>query len=112
MKNKELGIFVALLLVGLAVMYFMLRPRPAVPAETRRATVVPAARPVTSTSAVAAPAPAVVPITDRKTIDFSTGRPVVSQSAADLAEMARAEREMAEAAKGVTFGPAKPPPKK
>jgi len=42
---------------------------------------------------------------DGQTIDFSSGRPVVKDSAADQAAIEQATREMAEAVKGVTFGP-------
>jgi hypothetical protein len=56
---------------------------------------------------------------DGQTIDFSTGRPVVKDSPADQAALEKATREMAEAAKGVTFdapirqpGPSPVPPKK
>lgn len=48
---------------------------------------------------------------DGQTIDFSSGRAVVKDSPADRAAMDQAAREMAEAAKGVSFGPpAKPAP--
>ena len=48
---------------------------------------------------------------DGQTIDFSSGRPVVKDSPADQAALDRAAKEMAEAVKGVTFGPpAKPVP--
>lgn len=51
---------------------------------------------------------------DSQTIDFSSGRPVVKDTAADRAAIEQAKRDMAEAVKGVTFGPpakpAVPPP--
>jgi hypothetical protein len=56
-------------------------------------------------------APAVVPIQDGKTIDFSGGSPAVSDTAADKAAIDAAVKEMDAAAKDVTF-PANPPPKK
>lgn len=46
---------------------------------------------------------AVVPIQDGKTIDFSSGQPVVKDSPADRAAMEKALKEMDEAAKDVTF---------
>ena len=90
MKNKELWVFVVLLALAAAAMFFMLRPRPA------------------------AQAAAVVPIQDRKTIDFSSGKPVVKDDAEEHAAIAKAEKEMAAAAQGVTFGPKNdaPPPKR
>ncbi len=53
----------------------------------------------------------VVPLQDGKTVDFSGGRPVIRDGAADKAAMDAAVREMDEAGKAVTF-PADPPPKK
>jgi len=60
-----------------------------------------------------------VPIQDGKTIDFSSGKPVVKDSAAEKAVIEKAEQEMTDAAKDVTFAPATkkaeppkaPPPK-
>jgi hypothetical protein len=52
------------------------------------------------------PAPPVnIAIEDGKTIDFSSGQPVVTDSAEDRAALERAKREMEEAAKDVTFSP-------
>jgi hypothetical protein len=45
----------------------------------------------------------VTPIVDGAAIDFSTGKPVVSTSAADKASMDAAVKQIDEAAKGVTF---------
>ncbi len=42
---------------------------------------------------------------DGKTIDFSSGQPVVKDSTADRAALEQAAQEMAAAVKGVTFGP-------
>ena len=68
------------------------------------------------------PAPAPAPVAlgganERKTIDFSSGQPVVRNSAADQAAIEAALKDMAEATKSVTFDrpkqPAEPaPPKK
>jgi hypothetical protein len=49
--------------------------------------------------------PANIAIKDGQTIDFSSGRPVVTESAEDRAALERAKREMEEAAKDVTFSP-------
>ncbi len=51
-----------------------------------------------------------VAIQDGKTIDFSSGKPVVKDSAKEKASIDKAVKEMDEAAKGVTFG--SPTPKK
>jgi hypothetical protein len=55
-----------------------------------------------------------VAIEDGKTIDFSSGKPVVKDSAQDKAAIDAAVKEMEEAVKDVTFGPppAKPAEKK
>jgi hypothetical protein len=49
-----------------------------------------------------------VAIQDGKTIDFSSGKPVVKDSPEEKAIIDRATKEMDEAARSVTFGP---PPK-
>jgi hypothetical protein len=45
---------------------------------------------------------------DGETIDFSSGKPVVKNSAADRAVLDKTVQEMDEAAKTVTFGPTPP----
>jgi hypothetical protein len=40
---------------------------------------------------------------DGKTIDFSSGKPVVKDTPEDRAALEKAQKEMAEATKGVTF---------
>jgi hypothetical protein len=52
-----------------------------------------------------------VPIQDGRTIDFSGGSPVVSNSAADKAALEAGVKAIDEAEKGVTF-PAQPTPAK
>ncbi len=64
-----------------------------------------------------APAPPVshpeVPIQEGKTIDFSSGKPVVKESTDDKAVIDTAKKEMDEATKNITFEPTPaPPPKK
>jgi hypothetical protein len=54
--------------------------------------------------------PAPVAIQDHKTIDFSSGRPVVKDSASEQAIIDAAVKEMDEAAKHVRFDPHAPPP--
>jgi hypothetical protein len=54
-------------------------------------------------------APAPVPIQDGKTIDFSSGSPVVKDSAADKASLDRTVQEMDAASRTVTFSAAPTP---
>jgi hypothetical protein len=53
-------------------------------------------------------AAAAVPIQDGQTIDFSQGRPVIKDDAADKARMDGALRQIDEATQGVTFPAAVP----
>ena len=53
-----------------------------------------------------------VAIQDGKTLDFSSGQPVVKDSAAEKAIIDDAVKEMREAAKDVTFPPLAAPPAK
>jgi len=55
-----------------------------------------------------APPPPLVKIEDGRTIDFSSGQPVVSDEAADRAALAKAQREIDEAVADVKFAPTKP----
>jgi len=67
---------------------------------------------VTRPAHAAAPGPE-VPIQDRKTIDFSSGRPVVKDSPQEQALIDAAVKEMDAATKDITFPPTtgqKPPP--
>ena len=50
-----------------------------------------------------------VAIQDEKTIDFSSGKPVLKDSAEEKAIIANSVKEMNEAAAGITFGPAPKP---
>lgn len=77
----------------------------------RSARVAPVPPPVTAqpASVPAAHAPE-VPIQEGKTIDFSSGKPVVKESAADQAAIDAAKKEMDEATKNITFEPTPPPP--
>ena len=63
----------------------------------------------TSTSVAAATTKTDVAIQDEKTIDFSSGKPVVKDSAEEKAIIANSVKEMKEAAAGITFGPAPKP---
>jgi hypothetical protein len=53
----------------------------------------------------------VVPIQDGKTVDFSEGKPSVTDSPADKAAVAAAVKDMDAASRDVSF-PANPAPKK
>ena len=55
-----------------------------------------------------------MPIQEGKTIDFSSGKPVVKESTDDKAVIDAAKKEMDEATKNITFEPtpAQPPKKK
>jgi hypothetical protein len=67
-------------------------------------------RPAASPTAPAAKPAEPIDLTrhDGQAIDFSSGRPVVKDTPADRAAVARAVKEMDEAAKDVTFQPTKP----
>ncbi len=49
-----------------------------------------------------------VAIQDGKTIDFSSGRPVVKDTAKEKASIDKSVKEMEEATQGVSFGPPSP----
>ncbi|MDB6113325.1 MAG: hypothetical protein JWQ83_2041 [Lacunisphaera sp.] len=80
--------------------------------------------PAPAAPVVAKPGPAAEPVVlgganERKTIDFSSGKPVVKDTAADRAAIDAALKDMAEATKNVTFDrpgkkaePMPAPPKK
>ncbi len=73
----------------------------------------PPAAPPARVSAAATPAseprrplaPGVVAIQDQKTLDFSSGKAVVKDDAAEKAAIEAALKEIEEATQGVTFGP-------
>ena len=50
-----------------------------------------------------------VPIQDNKTIDFSSGQPVVKESAPEKAIIDAAAKDMADATKNIRFEPTAPP---
>ncbi len=110
-RSKEIIVLLALLVgaMGFVLWYVIDRraknraaPPPAPrhlapePPPAGTATVLPAGEPVV----LGAPA------TERKTIDFSTGQPVVKDSPEDQAALEAALKDIAEASKGVTFEPA------
>jgi hypothetical protein len=100
MKRKIFWLLVAVA-AGVALGYWF--NRPAVPSAS------PAPREAKAKAIPPTPAEPVA-IQDRKTIDFSSGRPVVKDSAQDRAIIDAAVKEMDEAAKNVRFDPTTPPP--
>jgi len=115
---------IRLIAVGLAALaiWFLMKPRPETATEAPApADIVPAsaATPVGPAAATpvqgqpngvqTAPTPitnGAVAIEDGKTIDFSSGTPVVRDSAEEKAIIDAKVKEMDEAAAGITFGPA------
>jgi hypothetical protein len=77
-------------------------PRPTPPPAAATA-------PSPTASATGAAAKTEVAIQNEKTIDFSSGKPVVKDSAEEKAIIANSVKEMNEAAAGITFGPAPKP---
>jgi hypothetical protein len=121
MKNLRLAAFIIIFVaIGAAGAWF-LRPQayrnapgtqsPAPAAQpVALATPPPAAASVATPASIAAAATKTnVAIQDEKTIDFSSGKPVVKDSAEDKAIIANSVKEMNEAAAGITFGPAPKP---
>lgn len=124
-RSKEIVILLALLFGAMAfVLWYVVdrraRNRAAPPAAARPLAPEPlpaanssAPAPAKATTTALPPNEPVVlgtKTTENKTIDFSSGQPVVKDSAEDKAAIDAALKEMAEASKGVTFEPT--PPKK
>jgi hypothetical protein len=118
MKKPAAFLFIlGFIALGAALAWFMhpLRrssnPAPAAPSATPSVNASANASAAASIAAVpspAAPKPSVA-IQNEKTIDFSSGKPVVKDSAEEKAIIANSVKEMNEAAAGVTFGPAPKP---
>jgi Na+-transporting methylmalonyl-CoA/oxaloacetate decarboxylase gamma subunit len=109
-KSKEIVfLFVLLIAAMVFVLWYVIDRR----AKNRAAPPV-AARTLAPEPPPAQPVALGTPETERKTIDFSTGQPVVKDSPEDKAVIDAALKEMAEATKEVTFEarPAKPAPAK
>lgn len=107
-RSKEI-IVLLLLLVGAMgfVLWYVIdrraKNRAAPPPPVRHLAPEP---PPAGTQTVLPPGEPVVlgtPATERKTIDFSSGQPVVKDSPEDQAALEAALRDIAEATKGVTF---------
>lgn len=79
--------------------------RAAPPAPARAAAPAPAPGPATGAE------PVDLTKTDGKTVDFSSGRPVVKDTPEDKAVIDAALKDMEEARQAVRFEPAPPPPK-
>ncbi len=92
MKRRILLLLFGFILGSLGA-YLFLRPQPRTPPATPAPEV-----------------PAIVPIEDGKTIDFSSGQPDIRETPEDRAALEQAVREMEAAAKEVTFGPSQPRP--
>lgn len=98
-------VVLAVVLVGAAI---FLRDKPERPsASPADATVAPGTGSFTPAKvdvAVPLPKPDLVEIQDGKTIDFSSGLPIVKDSEKDKAALEAALKQMEEAAAGVSFG--------
>lgn len=113
-------VVLAALLIGAALLLREkpIRPEPVSVTETVSSSSVAATptgsfTPATTDLKVVLPKPSVVDIQDGKTIDFSSGLPLIKDSDKDTAALQRALKEMEEAAAGVSFGaPATPAPEK
>lgn len=129
MKDRTIWVVLVLLGVIAGGVYFLRSRSVRAPAGPAPAAVapVPAIQSPPPAAPGPAPAPAVagptvqagrsgvpVPLQDGKTIDMSSGRPVVRDDAASRAAIEKAKKEMAEAAAEVTFksqpAPAQPGP--
>jgi uncharacterized membrane protein len=100
-RSKEIMVLLALLLGAVAFVLWYVADRRA----ARRAA------PAATSPKVVGPLkaePPFVPLggaNEGKTIDFSSGKPVVTDSPEDRAALEKALREIAEATRDVTFGP-------
>jgi hypothetical protein len=101
-RSKEIVILVVLFaLMAIGTLWYVIdrraKNRAERPAATGPAAPLPSAGPVALGT----------PETERKTIDFSSGQPVVKDSPEDKAALEAAVRDIDAAAKDVTFEPAK-----
>jgi hypothetical protein len=102
MRRKHLW-FIVVVGLGVALGYWWKhRSSSRVPA--------PPAVPAAPAATAAKPGDAVA-IHDRQTIDFSSGKPVAKDTAADQAAIDAAVKEMNDATKNITFGPSIDPKK-
>lgn len=105
---KHRGFWLVLVVAALAVGgVWLLRKKSATSASSSPAAApIPAdlARPATHQAAPAKPKVEPVPIEEGKTIDFSSGLPLVNDSAKQKAIIDRSVKAMEDAARDVTFG--------
>jgi hypothetical protein len=99
-RSKEILVLLVLLVAAMAfVLWYVIDRR----AQNRAA-------PPVATRTLAPEPPVDLTKTDGKTVDFSSGRPVVKNEAADQAAIAAAMKDINEATQGVTFKVTPPPP--
>ncbi len=109
MKNHVLWLVVAFAALMVATVFLLWkRTRSAAPEVGRRPpSESPFSPPAANQAAPKMPAP-VLPIEEGKTIDFSTGVPIVRDSAKERAIIRRSLKEIEAANEGVKFGPLPP----
>ncbi|MEJ1973078.1 MAG: hypothetical protein WDM96_11655 [Lacunisphaera sp.] len=108
-RSKEIMILFALFIIMAAgVLWYVIDRR-----AKNRAVPPVATRPLAPELPAAKPAPPNEPVAlggenERKTIDFSTGKPVVKDTPEDKAALEAGLKDIANATKDVTFEPEKP----
>ncbi len=125
MKDRSVWVFVAFALLLLGGLYLLRRNPAAAPAPAAPVAVPGATPPAATAPANTPPKPTSgqpeipigrggprVPVQDGKTIDMSSGRPVVQDDARSRAAIEKAKKEMEAAASEVTFAPRPAPQKK
>jgi hypothetical protein len=102
MKNFLLWLVLALALFAAAFLFRRQTPVRTVPAPAQTRTAPP---PLPARNLAAPPAPKpILPLEDGKTIDFSSGVPIVKDEPAEKAAIEKGVKEMEAALQGVTFG--------
>ncbi len=103
-RNKEIMLLFALLVLGAAlVLWYVIDRRAKNRAAAPPVAVAPATRTGPAADAIPAEPVGLGGKNERKTIDFTSGKPVVKDSAEDKAAIDAALKDMAEATKDVTF---------
>ncbi|MBC7365995.1 MAG: hypothetical protein H7343_04140 [Undibacterium sp.] len=109
MKKPGLILALVVVLVGLALIFRGRKPHGAPAANSATTNALPttgSTNPTATTPSTTAVAPKqTVTIRDGKTLDFSSGKPVLKDSATEKAIIEQSLKDMNEAAAGVTFGP-------
>jgi len=110
MKKPLIALVLMVVLVGLALIFSGRKPTGASATTSAAIHALPsnvAASPTATTPTAISSAPkTTVAIQDGKTLDFSSGKPVLKDSADEKAIIEQSVKEMNEAAASVTFGPA------